>query len=298
MRSIFQFKYIETKLHRPTRSLILGLLPDENQKITASLEQLFEIESALNWCFDRIEIDSILIQANHTQVRPGGEFFHNGIDWETAKEHDPSYWMKLIMRVRSLQKLIMRLPQTVVIDMGAGVSNIGLDLALACDLRIASKQFKCIYDNQQRGLPAFSTLDLLEKVLGRSFAQQLIFGRSYYAGEWHQNHFLSNLYSDSSRDEEIFKTLSGIHGQKSVVRIQQKLALTEALLDQLQEHEEKQISILHAALSAEEWKQDKKLNLKAFQQSLTAKTVKPSSGGRNLKRDQVRLYLVPNTPAN
>jgi hypothetical protein len=139
-------------------------------------------------------------------------------------------------------------------------------------------------------------------VLGRSFTQQLIFGRSYFAGEWHQQQFLSNLYSESSREEEIYKTLSGIHQQKSVVRIQQKLALSESLLDHLQGQEEKQLSILHAALSAQEWQQDQKQNAKNFD-PLALKSLKPitgesplrttSSKNKSLKRGQVRLYLVP-----
>ena len=290
MRPIFQFKFIETKLHKPTKSLIIGFIADENQKITASIEQLFELESALNWCFDKLEIDSILIQSNHATASAGADFFHIGISWEEACNKDRTYWVKFILRIRSIQKLIMRLPQTVVADLGAGVSNVGLDLALACDLRVASKQFKCIYDNQQRGLPSFSTLDFLQIVLGRTFTQQLIFGRSYFAGEWHQNQFLSNLYADSNRDEEIYKTLRGIHQQKSVVRIQQKLALTESILGQLENQEEKQISILHAALSAEEWR-NKKTNQENFNEF--QKNLSNSSGAKNFRRE-VRLFLVPN----
>ncbi|MDH4469034.1 MAG: enoyl-CoA hydratase-related protein [Bacteriovoracaceae bacterium] len=278
MRPIFNFRLIETKLHKPTRSLIISLLPNEQKKIFASLEQLFELESALAWAYDKLEIDSILLQSQ-------GDFFHHGIDWENVKDRDRTSWMKMIGRVRTIQKLIMRLPQTVVCDLNNGVSHVGFDLALACDFRIASKQFKCIYDNQQKGIPSFTTLDFMQVILGTAFTQQFLYGRSYFAGEWHQKNFLSELYDESNRDEMLFQLLNVIHQQHSVVRIQQKLAMTESIMQLIEPQEEKQLSILNAALSAEEWKKGER--------TWNENEKYPGNGARNFKR-QVRLFLVPN----
>lgn len=278
MNEIFKYNTLNAFLKPSTKSLIIST---KNETIESgfSSEWIFELDSILQWAFDKIEIQSILLTSEGSTFAP--KLKANDI---VLKEKD--FWLKLHHKINHINKLILKLPQTVILDLKYGGSNIGLDVAISADIVIGHRSGQWSFDYLNLG---FSPLSLhlfgSEKIAQSLIDQWILAGSQIAHSKLLQQNFFQELYDDTDRNQSIQSTLERILQQAPVTRIQTKLALKRQFLDKIDARIWADQKIFHGTLMSEEWK------LWSIQKNVNASKVLPdfkkalkSSSNQNLKQ--------------
>lgn len=88
-----------------------------------------------------------------------------------------------VLRLQRLYDRLERLPQVTLAEIGGAAMGGGLELALACDLRIIATDAKAGLPEARLGLiPAAGGTQRLTRLCGRALAARLIFGAEVLAG--------------------------------------------------------------------------------------------------------------------
>jgi enoyl-CoA hydratase/carnithine racemase len=120
--------------------------------------------------------------------------------------------------VASMQRLyerIERLPQVTLAEIGGAAMGGGLELALACDLRVAASNAKLGLPEAQLGLiPGAGGTQRLTRLCGRSVANRLILGAETFDGlaarELAVVHWAFNPCELQRRTEEIARRIAAL----------------------------------------------------------------------------------------
>lgn len=206
---IFSYNTIATTLLTDTKSLEIKF-----RKKFVSLEAIFEFESILAWCAAHPEVQSLYITAY-------GDYFLQGIDPEELKESSPEKLRKILSKVATIAQSLFCLPQTIVMDVKKGTRGVGLELALAADIRLANKEAKFAFDHLSYGLtPVCGIFSFLAPYLNQNMIRSLLLsGREFDLAAMNQ---LGGWCDEDMTAKDILAT---IFAQAPVARMQAKRGL-------------------------------------------------------------------------
>lgn len=206
---IFNYNTMATTLLTDTKSLEIKL---RKKFITAEL--LFELESVLAWSATHHEVQSIFLTCY-------GDDFIQGLDPEELRALPEEKVKKLFAKISTMAQAIMCLPQTVIIDIRKGAKGVGIELALAADIRLASKDATFCMDYLAAGLtPACGLFSFLGPYLNQNVLRSLLLsGRNFNLETFHA----LGGWCETEATPKIL--LQNIFEQAPVARIQTKRGL-------------------------------------------------------------------------
>lgn len=277
----------------PTSKTLSVEIKNTEENYFIDQELLFELESVLAWAFDKIEITSILISKENNAV------FSNGFHFEKINQKNKEYWIKTHQRIYELNKLILKLPQTVILDLGLGASNCGMELCLAADIKMGHKLGSLDFNFLTLGIsPQISHL-MWQQHLGIAKGQQWILGQQKVSHlELQHLGFFLALYDDTNCEDVLSNLIQQIGQQLPVTRIQTKLAINRATLQFLEQQISGDAKILQGTLVAEEWKMMPLKNSKMQKNAMLHELEKINStepvNDQRLKKTSAKILTFPN----
>lgn len=250
MFSVFNYTTLEVQLDKTTRTLYVNLnRPNKNNAI--NLEMLFELESLLAWCTNKVEIHSIFISSTT-------DYFSCGHDRPTLKKQSIKQIETITKKLQTIIQGMHHLPQTIVMDLRSGCENLACELALGADIRIASNYVKVAFNHASIGLaPGSGGMAVLSQLIGPSFARNFILsGKGISAHKLTQSGFVFETYTNETREQVISELLTSVHNQAPVQRIQNKLGLVDPIRNAVEKgfHSDTQIS--KASMMTEDYKEN------------------------------------------
>ncbi len=251
MQPLFNYTTLSTRLEKTTRTLFVTLnRPDWNNAFR--LEMLFELESLLAWCTTRVEITSILINSSSS-------FFSTGLEYNTLSSLSSQQLDKMNLKLQKIIFAMMQLPQTVIVDLGAGSETLASEFALGADIRIASNKSQIKFNHCQFGLvPAAGGMSMLSTLVSPTFARNWVLtGVAIKEDVLVKSGFLTTSYTTEDRDEVVHSLLSDISKVAPVQRIQAKLGLFETLRSQFESGIVMDRKVAKASMVSEDWKSKK-----------------------------------------
>ena len=246
--TLFNYTTLSTRLEKSTRTLFVTLnRPDWNNAFR--LEMLFELESLLAWCTTRVEINTIFIDSSTTHFSTGLEL--DSLSGLTASQLD-----KVNTKLHKIIFAMMQLPQTIVMDLGAGSDTIASEFALGADIRIASEGTSISFNHCHYGLvPAAGGMSMLSALVSPSFARTWVLsGDKMTEAALTESGFISELYTPDNKNETISRLLTKISKSAPVQRIQSKLGLFETLRNQFENGIVLDRKIAKASMVSEDWR--------------------------------------------
>ena len=160
---IFSYNTMATTLVTDSKSLEIKF---RSKFIT--LESLFELESVLAWTAAHPEVQSLYITAY-------GDFFIQGIDPEELKTMPEDKLKKILHKLSTISQSLFCLPQTIVMDLKLGTRGIGLELALAADIRMCKQEAVFSFDHLKSGLtPTCGLFSFLRPYLNQNVLRSLL----------------------------------------------------------------------------------------------------------------------------
>ena len=248
MQTLFNYTTLSTRLEKSTRTLFVTLnRPDWNNAFR--LEMLFELESLLAWCTSRVEINTIFFDSS-------AQIFSTGLELDSLSGMSAGSLDKVNTKLQKIIFSLMQLPQTVVMDLGAGSETLGTEFALGADIRIAAKGTKISFNHGHFGLvPAAGGMSMLSALISPSFARSWVLtGNVINEEALTTSGFIKTTYEASTRTDTIRDILADIAKVAPVQRIQAKLGLFEALRQQFENGIVMDRKIAKASMVSEDWR--------------------------------------------
>ena len=206
---IFDYKTIATTLLIPTKSLEIKF-----RKNFLNLETLTELENILAWARTHTEVHSLFI----TSI--GNEFIQ-GFDPADLKSLSEEKIKILFNKVSTIGQSFFTLPQTILVDMKNGTRGVGLELALAADIRIAQNNARFCFNHLSLGLtPTCGLFSFLKPYLNQNVLRSLLLSGLDFDKEG-----LQALGAWCEFNVEALSILATIFEQAPIARIQAKLGL-------------------------------------------------------------------------
>lgn len=166
---IFSYNTIATTLVTDSKSLEIKF-----RKKFINFETLFELESILAWCASHPEVQSLYITVY-------GDHFIQGIDPEELKTLPEDKLKKILQKLSTISQSIFCLPQTVIMDLKTSARGIGLELALAADIRMAKDNAVFSFDHLTQGLtPACGVFSFLAPYINQNVMRSLLLSGSEF----------------------------------------------------------------------------------------------------------------------
>lgn len=206
---IFSYNTIATTLLIPTKSLEIKF-----RKTFLTSETLFEFESILAWAATHTEVQSLFITSF-------GSDFIQGFDPEEVKTLSEEKLKKQFAKIATITQSLLCLSQTVVVDMKQGTRGVGLELALAADVRIAKSEAVFCFNHLSQGLiPTCGMFSFLKAYLNQNVLRSLLLSGVDFGKD-----SLLALGGWCEFDRDACSILSNIFAQAPVARIQAKRGL-------------------------------------------------------------------------
>lgn len=264
MNSIFNYQTLAVCLDRDTRTLIITF-----NKEYLSFEVLFELESILAWTTNKIEIKSILLNSSHPH-------FCNGHELNSLRNMSREKLEKFSKKLQKINYSLQCMSQTVICDLGLGAKNIGVELAMACDIRLAESECKIELNHTKIGLiPCSGGIAILSKIIGSAHAKNWILsGIPINENQIIQSGFVFKSYFKANREQDCQEILSGICTQSEVGRIQTKLGLSENNREHIEVFNQFENRLASAAMISEDWKEDSPMPAKNFATAVKMSLIK------------------------
>lgn len=166
---IFNYNTFATTLITDTKSLEIKF---RSKFINA--EMLFEFESILAWSATHHEVQSIFITCY-------GEEFIQGYEPEELKTLSEEKIKKHFFKLSTIVQSLLCLPQTIIVDVRKGARGIGLEMALAADIRLAHPEAVFSLDYLARGLtPTCGLFSFLKPYLNQNILRSLLLSGSEF----------------------------------------------------------------------------------------------------------------------
>mgnify|MGYP003684106169 FL=1 len=244
MNSIFNYQTLKVNLSKPTKTLFI-----EFQSEYLSWETLFELESLLAWSSNKIEIKSILISSKHS-------FFSEGHNPKMLKKMSTEKLQQFTQKLQKINYALHCLPQTVICDLKDGAKNIALELAMSCDIRIASNSCTAEFDHTKIGvIPCSGGISTLTSIIGAAHAKNwMMSGELISTDKLLSAGFLFKILAADQKQVKINQLLTSIYQQMDVQRIQTKLGLTETYREKIETINNFETKLANAANISEDWK--------------------------------------------
>lgn len=136
------------------------------------------------------QLDDLAVRANWNvlHIRSNQKTFCAGADLALVRDYmnasdGPDRMLHFVSGIQRLYKRIEALPQVVIAEISGAAMGGGLELALACDLRIAANEAKVGLPEARLGLlPGAGGTQRLTRLCGRSLASRLILGAEVVDG--------------------------------------------------------------------------------------------------------------------
>lgn len=262
MAKIFNYATIDVELIKKSRTLLICL--KESHK-AFGLEVMFELESILAWAASKVEIHSILIRSYEGT-------FSDGISLDSLPMLKEKTLQKITEKLQKITYALFHLPQTVVIDLGAGAKNLAAELAIGADIRIAHQQTQVSFDHTFHGLvPCSGGMGVLTTTIGSTYAKNwVLMGKTIAVEQLIHSGFLLQTYQND-REELTEQILSNIHRQSPVQRVQAKLGLYQGIKDSLEEATRFEKQIGTASRVTQDWKEKRQDRMPAKNMSKAVK---------------------------
>lgn len=250
---IFSYSTLSTTLLIPTKSIEIKF-----RKSFLTEETLTDLESILNWCKTHTEVQSILFTSF-------GQDFVQGLDPSLLKSLSVENLKNLVEKTSHIAQTFFSLPQTIVVDMKKGTRGIGLEIALAADIRLAKNDAVFCFNHLSLGLtPACGPFSFLKPYLNQNILRSLLLSGAEFnldglkaLGGW----------CESELDPLIL--LGNIFAQAPIARLQAKRGLygIDLVLHQENLAIEKQIfnAVIH---SMDYTKENDFMNLSEFKEKV------------------------------
>lgn len=251
MQSIFNYNTLSVNLEKNTRTLFIQLNSGRHNYI--SMEMLFELESLLAWTSNKVEIHSIYFDSDK-------EFFSKGHNPEVLKDQTQNQIEKMAGKMQKIVQAMLHLPQTIIFDLGSGASNIGAELSVGADIRIASKDANINFDHAKLGLvPSSCGMSTLSVLIGQANTRNfLLTGQSIPKEQLTNTGFIYKLYTKDNHTLVKKELLLSINSQAPVQRIQTKLGIFENIREKVDHSMKIERQVSKAALMTEDWKKSNK----------------------------------------
>jgi enoyl-CoA hydratase/carnithine racemase len=206
---IFNYSTIATTLLLTSKSLEIKF-----RKKFLTAETIFELESILAWSASHTEVQSLLI----TSV---GDDFIQGFEAEELKKLTPTKLKKLFQKLHTIAESFQCLPQTIVVDLKKGTKGIGLELALAADIRICHDEALFCFDQLSMGItPSCGIFSFQKNNLNQNVLRSLLLSGIEFSKE---SLIALGGWCESNTSAE--RILANIFKQAPIARIQAKKAL-------------------------------------------------------------------------
>lgn len=250
---IFSYNTIATTLVTDSKSLEIKF---RNKFIT--LESLFEFESILAWASAHVEVQSLFITVY-------GDYFLQGIDPLELKQMPPEKLKKILTKLSTISQSLFCLPQTVVMDLKLGAKGVGLELALAADIRICKPEAKFSLDHLSTGLtPTCGLFSFLRPYLNQNIMRSLLL-----SGLEFNVQTLSKLGGHSEVEVHPTLLLRQIFAQAPVARIQAKRGLLgDNFAEEMNSKIAKEKNIFNATLTTKDYSQETFMGTAQFKEQM------------------------------
>jgi enoyl-CoA hydratase/carnithine racemase len=206
---IFNYNTIATTLLLKSKSLEIKF-----RKKFLTSETIFELESILAWTAAHTEVQSLLI----TSV---GDDFIQGFESEELKKLTPTKLKKLFNKLHTIAESFHCLPQTIVVDVKKGTRGVGLELALAADIRVCEANASFCFNQLSMGItPSCGIFSFQKNNLNQNVLRSLILSGVEFSKEG-----LVALGGWCENSSSIDNILLNIFNQAPIARVQAKKAL-------------------------------------------------------------------------
>lgn len=271
MQSLFNYQTLNVTLLKSTRTLRVELNRGNNNAI--NLEMLFELESLLAWASNKVEIRSLLMTSST-------DLFSEGFNKSHLEKLNENQIIKINEKLQKIVHAMIHLPQTIIVDLKDGASNLGCELSLGADIRIASSNVALHFNHSNFGLtPGGGGMGLLTAMVGQLNARNwLLSSKKIKVNKLLETGFLIDTYS--KKEEQAFITeelLEDIYAQSPVARIQTKLGILSPFIEQFEKANQLEKRISKATLATGDWKNestDEAMKAKSMSYSVKLSLVK------------------------
>lgn len=153
----------------------------------------------------------------------GQRAFSAGVDVRKMKEFSPTEAEEFILGLHSVMRRVMRLPQPVIACINGPCLGGALELAMACDLRLASEDALFGLPEIRVGIPSVIEASLLHLIIGLGRARELILtGDTIDAKEaWHLG-LVNRVVKKEALEEETMKVAKRFLGLSPLILSTQK----------------------------------------------------------------------------
>lgn len=248
----FNYNTLEVNLKPATRSIeVLLNRPDQEHAI--NVEMLFELESLLSWLTSHLEVNAIVLSSTGSEQG----LFSCGFDQNELEIMSEEKIRKYMVRLQKVVSGLFHIPQTVICDLKNGARGMATELSLASDIRVASHTSTVSFDHLTRGwVSCAGGTGILSHLVGHSLAKQwTMTSHSIGQEEMIRSGLVLKCYSQG--EDLTHSLLEKIIRQAPVARIQTKGAFLEEVRPCLEATQQYESAFSFAALSTEDWKENK-----------------------------------------
>tara|TARA_R110002072_G_scaffold276051_1_gene437558 strand:- start:312940 stop:313776 length:837 start_codon:yes stop_codon:yes gene_type:complete len=239
---LFNYNTLKVILDTSTRSIKVFLnRPEDNNRL--NIEMLFELEGLASWLTSHLEVNSVVISSETDE-------FCSGFDLNELKIMSDEKRYKYLARFQRVIQSYKALPQTIICDLRNGASSMGIELALAADIRLINKKGQLNFNFlKEAWVPMCGGISLLAELVGKSNAWQWVLSSKKVEADRLINSGFVLDYSDSC--DELMKTISE---QSPVARIQAKRAFYDTVHKQFDESIHFDTACAQASMKTDDWR--------------------------------------------
>lgn len=234
-------------LEKDTRTLFVKLDRPETRN-AMTLEMLHDLEETFNWASERIEINSIVLSST-------SNYFCSGLDEDMLCALDNPGLTAFLKRLQKLIYGLFYLPQTLIIDLREGCSDVGTELSLPADIRIAHHTARVEFSHLKTGIvPCCGGIGVLSKLIAPAVARSWVLSSlPIDADTLFRQGFICHIHN---HDEFMIKKfLRNIAEQGPVQRMQAKMSFLESMKDDLDRSMVMETGSAFAGLLTMDWKE-------------------------------------------
>ncbi len=264
MQSLFNYNTLNVNLVKSTRSIWIKLNKPQNEH-AINMEMLFELESLIAWLTNKVEIQSVFLTSEETEENQLSQGYFS----KNVKNYSQNQILKLTDKLQKIVQAFHHLPQTIVIDLKKGASNLGCELSTAADIRIAHQDCQIEFNHNKLGLtPSSSGMSTLALLVGQMHARNfLLSGQKIDINFLKSSGFVYQTYDEESKRKVVQNLLVAIRSQAPVQRIQTKLGVFDLERAKYEQSMKVESQIGKASLMSEDWKVEKEEETKEATQA-------------------------------
>jgi hypothetical protein len=220
-RQLFPYNYLSVSLIPENKGLnVQFLAPKTFGEFPFRMEVLNELDLVIQWLNEHSEVRYVMfaLESDYQCFEP--EMYQGLSETEITQ---------LLLKLRLINSKILKLEQTTVFHLKRGIEGVMIELALACDTRMAYRDAELTFNHVHYGFaPCSLGVELLAGLVGTSRTRDWILtGRTIAPHELYHSGLVA-LFSDGLDDEQQF--INRIAASSNHARVQTKMAINELLM--------------------------------------------------------------------